>query len=319
MKPLRLSSPLTAAILFSLLLAIPAHSDDATSWQSNDKPLAFNDVNEQLHKNYAHAKEEIRQALGPIILCTGDSISLLKGKDKTTISFIKPHYTGLKQIAHITLGSFIILTNHTDENLSTDTLGRLQAYKDGIEKASFGLEKDQGLESGDESRQKELVNKTLSFLNTVINDKRVSHADLQKYVRSCTVPDLRNAYEAAGSQITTMDNAVAQWHKEMTPEEWKKLHVIIWTSHMPRQGLLAYQYFSKLLNLSQEGEQLIVVESPTPSNDELAIDLLLIHILDGKVATNFFNDPWRMHRDLLSDGAKEYLQKHKLIGNKTSN
>src|SRR6202030_3053720 len=144
MSTLKLSITLMAMMLSVLLSVIPAYAENAT-WSEAGKPLAFNDVNEQLHKNYAHAKDEIRQALGPIILCTSDSVSLLKGKDKTTVPFIRPHYTGLKQVAHITLGTFILLTNHTDENLSADTLERLQTYKAGIEKAALGLQKDQAL------------------------------------------------------------------------------------------------------------------------------------------------------------------------------
>ena len=90
------------------------------------------------------------------------------------------------------------------------------------------------------------------------------------------------------------------------------------TSHMPRQGLLSFQYFSKLLNQAQEGDQIIVAESAGTTDEEQAIDLLLTHMLDGKVAVEFFKDPWRMHRDLLSDGAKEWLEKHKLQGNLVS-
>ena len=315
MNLLKSSSSLIATLLSGLLCTIPAYSENAAPWQL-DKPLAFTEVNEQLQRNYAHAKDEIRQNLGPIIFCTNDSVSLLKGKDKTTVPFITPRSTGLKEIAHITLGSYILLTNHTDEILTAEKIERLQAFKTGIEKAAPDLQNNEGLEPRDDSRQEELIKKTISFLSNVINAKRVSHTDLQKYVRSCAVPDLENAYEAAGSQITTIDDAVAIWHKQMTPEEWSNLHVIILISHMPRQRLLSFQYFSKLLNQPQEGKQIIVSEGP--SNDEQAIDLLLTHILDGKVALDFFRDPWRMHRDLLSDGAQKYLQEHKLQGNQIS-
>ncbi len=314
------SNSLLATLVTSLLCTIPAHSENVYPAKP-DKPLAFYEVNEQLHKNYAIAKDEIRQGLGPIIICTNESISLLKGKDRTTVPFIRPRYTGLKEVAHITLGTFVLLTNHTDENLNADMIERLQALKTGIEKAAVNLQNNEGLAPGEDASQEELIKKTTTFLSKVITDKRVSRAGLQEYVRACAVPDLENAYEAAGSQITTMDDALAQWHKEMTPEEWNKLHVIILTTHMPRQGLAAFQYFSKLLNQAQEGEQIIVSEHPSAdkqANDEQAIDLLLTHILDGKVAVEFFKDPWRMHRDLLSDGATKYLQEHELHGNKTS-
>ena len=43
---------------------------------------------------------------------------------------------------------------------------------------------------------------------------------------------------------------------------------------------------------------------------EPGMDLLATHALDRKVAIDFFKDKWRMHRDLLSDGARQYLKKH---------
>jgi hypothetical protein len=321
LNSLKSSCSLMAALLCHLLCQLlctsPTYSADAASWQSNQpaKPLAFNDVNEQLHKNYAHAKDEIRQKLGPIVFCTNMAISLHKGKDVTTVPFQTPRYTGLKQVSHITLGSFFLLTNHTDEKLSADQIERLKAYKAGIEKAAPELQTNQGLVTEDDAKQQELIKKTLAFLGKVIDDKQVSHSDLRTFVRSCTVSDLENAYEAAGSQIRTMDDTMAKWHKEMTDEEWNKLHVIILTGHMPRPGLLSYQYFSKLLCQNQEGEQIIVAEGLT--DEEQAIDLLLTHIIDGKVAVEFFQDPWRMHRDLLSDGGELYLKEHKLQANWT--
>ena len=232
MKLLKFSSALIPSIFCSLLCTIPAQPE--STWIETGKPLAFNDSNELLHKNYAHAKDEIREALGPIILCSSDSISLLKGSDKTTVTFITTRNTGLKQIAHITLGTFIILTNHTDENLSTDTLERLQTYRSSITTAAVRLQKEQGLETADAPKQQKLINQTISFLSSVIDEKRVSHADLLKFVHSCATPDLDNAYQAAGSQLTSIDQTVTKWHKEMTSEDWNKLHVVIWTAHMPK-------------------------------------------------------------------------------------
>jgi hypothetical protein len=311
---------LATLLLSSIVYTVPVRAETWSKSSEPDKPLAFDAVNQQLFKNYTHAKDEIRQKLGPIVMCSNVSVTLLKGKERSTVPFIRPHYTGLKEVAHITLGSFILLTNHTDEELTAEKIEKLKEYRDGIEKASAELQKNEGLEPVDQARQQELVKKTLAFLDKVIAAKRVSTGELDTYVRTTTIPDLENAYEAAGSQITTMDDAMSKWHREMTAEEWKKLHVIILTTHMPRKELLAFQYFQKLLNQPEEGEQIIVAESAGTTTDEQAIDLLLTHILDGKVAVAFFQDPWRMHRDLLSDGAKEWLQKHKLKANElTSN
>jgi hypothetical protein len=90
------------------------------------------------------------------------------------------------------------------------------------------------------------------------------------------------------------------------------MYVFIATAHMPRQELIAYQYFAKLLNQSQEGDRVIVGENPETETEQQGIDLLLTHILDRQIAIQFFNDPWRMHRDLLSDAGKKWLSEHKL-------
>ncbi len=318
MKSFKSTCSLLLAVSSINLYAAPALCQSMGAQPSDkpavtEKPLAFNAVNEQLLKNYTLAKDEIRAGLGPIIVCSGNSIALHKGKNIESVVIIKPRYTGLKEVAHITLGTFVLLINHTDENLSTAQIDKLKTYKTGIEQAASGLEKNEGLAPTDNPMQEELIKKTLAFLGTVIEAKRVSHVDLQKYVRSCATPDMHNAYEAAGTQIEAMDKAVSEWHKAMTADEWKNLYVVIMTGHMPRQQLLAFQYFSKLLNQPQEGDRIIVAEGL--SEEQQALDLLVTHILDRKIAIEFFQDPWRMHRDLLSDGAKEYLEKHKMQGN----
>ena len=37
------------------------------------------------------------------------------------------------------------------------------------------------------------------------------------------------------------------------------------------------------------------------------LDLLATHLVDTQVGIDFFNDPNRMARDLLSDGTRDYL------------
>lgn len=293
-------------------LALPAANAETWSESTSDKPLAFNEVNQLLMKNYGLAKDELHERLGPIVLCMDNSLTLINGKHREKIPFIKLHYTGLKEVSHITLGTFVLLVNHTDENLSDKTIARLNEYKSGIEKASSQVSTNEGLKPEDEARQKALISTTLAFLERSIKEKRVSADELQVYVRATSVPDLENADEAVASQMTSMDKAMAKWRKELTPEEWNKLYIFIATAHMPRQQLIAFQYFAKLLNQTQEGDRVIVGENPGTTTEEQGIDLVLTHILDRKVAVQFFNDPWRMHRDLLSDAGTKWLNEHKL-------
>ena len=68
---------------------------------------------------------------------------------------------------------------------------------------------------------------------------------------------------------------------------------------------VAVQYFAKLLGERGEGKRIIFAESRFEESQEL--QLLGTHILDTEVGVAFFNDPWRMQRDLLSSAADSYL------------
>jgi hypothetical protein len=79
---------------------------------------------------------------------------------------------------------------------------------------------------------------------------------------------------------------------------------------MPREQHASFQYFSKVLGVKREGRQNRLQRRPSRGKD--ALNLLHTHMLDKKIAQSFFDDRWRMHRDLLSDGAARYLRSHKL-------
>jgi hypothetical protein len=45
-------------------------------------------------------------------------------------------------------------------------------------------------------------------------------------------------------------------------------------------------------------------------NEKDALNLLAPHVVDESADEAFFGDPMRMHRDLLADAAKAYLDAH---------
>jgi hypothetical protein len=65
------------------------------------------------------------------------------------------------------------------------------------------------------------------------------------------------------------------------------------------------QYFARLLGQSGEGRRIIYAESLF--EEPRALDLLATHLVDSRIGVEFFNDPERMKRDLLSDAAQQYL------------
>jgi hypothetical protein len=99
------------------------------------------------------------------------------------------------------------------------------------------------------------------------------------------------------------------WRKEMTPEEWTRLRVIVMGSALPRRGNLAVQYFARLLGEKSESPRLVYAESVW--EEDRALRLLATYMLDTGVGVAFFDDPLRMHRDLLADAATEYIKQLK--------
>jgi hypothetical protein len=62
-----------------------------------------------------------------------------------------------------------------------------------------------------------------------------------------------------------------------------------------------------VLNEPREGRRIVYAESLW--EEPRALDLMGTHMLDGAVGEAFFGDYWRMHRDLLADAAKGYLDR----------
>lgn len=100
----------------------------------------------------------------------------------------------------------------------------------------------------------------------------------------------------------------AAWRKRLTPAEWNALHVVMIGPHMPREQECSIQFFERLFGEPEEGKRIIYAKALW--NEKDALDLLATHVVDESAGAAFFGDPMRMHRDLLADAAKAYLDAH---------
>lgn len=296
----------------SIAAAAECPSDSVKSDKRDEYP--FIATNRLFLKNYSAAKKELRQNLGPVIICTGDSLSLHKEGSVERHKFIGYKYTTLKQIAHITLGTYVILINHCGSELPAETRSTLESFGEAIRKAASQIE-TLDLSDKEKQNQKEICEKTIAFIDRTLKEGELTRNELRNYTRSVAALTLDNAYGAVGEQLSTIDGIVRKWLEQMPEEDREKLHVIIETGHMPREKQSSLQYFLFLLKEKRPGRRVITMESM--KNEEEGINLLLTHILDEKVAVDFYADSWRMHRDLLSDGATKYLKKDIRRFNKT--
>ncbi len=124
-------------------------------------------------------------------------------------------------------------------------------------------------------------------------------------MRKLTPLVMANAAAAARAALDMLDHQVRAWKAELTAQEWDALTIIVVGRQLPRNQNLAVQYFARLLGQPGEGKRLIYAEGL--GDEPRSLDLLATYRVDTQIGIDFFNDPSRMTRDLLSDGARDYL------------
>src|SRR5262249_36135355 len=149
---------------------------------------------------------------------------------------------------------------------------------------------------------------TTTFANRVLKEKTCSLADLDSFTRGLGHDALENAYEAISAQLTEMEKDLDDFTAMLSPEERKRIHVIVFGAHMPRLRNSIMLLLEKYFGEETEGQHIIYCEGT--DNEEKGIELAATHIVDSHIGISFFGDPWRMHRDLLGDGAVRFLREH---------
>ena len=214
-----------------------------------------------------------------------------------------PIYDPVKTIAHIPLAIYVTLIPG-DGAVDDNRLKTLAGLRELIPPAEASLDTLK-LSAATLARQKRIVAASLAFLDDVAGRRQFAPAVLLAFTRGMAPLVMENVAEAARAQLDATHAQVSAWRRDLSPQEWNQLHVLIIGPHMPREDLVVMQYFLRLLHEAREGRRVVYAESLW--EEPQALDLLGTHLLDGRVGEAFFGDYMRMHRDLLGDAAKQYL------------
>src|SRR5262249_22265519 len=150
---------------------------------------------------------------------------------------------------------------------------------------------------------------SLAYLDQLAKARKFRSEEVIAYIQSIMPAVQENINEAARSQLDGLHKQMSAWRADMTADEWTKLRVVIMGSALPRRGNLAVQYFARLLGEKSESPRIVYAESVW--EEDRALRLLATYMLDAGVGVAFFDDPLRMHRDLLADAAAEYIKQMK--------
>ncbi len=285
--------------------APPSSQQPAAEGEAPKDPLVA--LNQQFRQEYKQAKAAALAKVGPVILTEGDTLVLLRGGTREEGPLRPPLYHQLKAVAHVPLALHVLLSADAGGPLSEARLGSLRRYRELMIAARDGFS-GQGLSAEQTARQRRIFDESAVLLDGVLARGRIGKDGLAAYIDRIRAPMNANITEATHAQMELLYATVGAWRKKLSPAEWASLHVVIISAHMPREDEVGFQFFSRLLNEPFEGRRIVYAEGLW--QEPQALDLLATHLVDGGVGEAFFNDARRMHRDLLADVARAYLDAH---------
>lgn len=254
---------------------------------------------------YSRAKDAAQARRGPLILVEGDNLVLISGKLREEVKVMPEIYHSLKAIAHIPLALDVLLASRPGDLRSADgALDELQKYRAMIVEAEKSLG-THGFDPEQMERQKKIVGESLKLLDLIVKGPEPSQEERIAFARRMNPLVLANVDDSVREQLDACHRQVTAWKARMTPEDWSRLRVIVMGMALPRKNNTAMQYFERLLGEPGEGGR--VVYSESVFDETKALDALAVRDVDTQIGIDFFNDPLRMHRDLLGDAASLYV------------
>lgn len=286
--------PMPHVLLLALLLT-----------QAAPIPRPLTDLNDGFRRAYSDAKKRMLAGADPIIVAGGDTAVLLLGGRRIEASVAAPLYDTLKVIAHVPLAIDVALTPG-EGALDADRVRTLENLRALIPPARASLE-GIGLPAPLLARQETIVTESLAFLDELLARRELRRDRVDAFVQRVVPAVMANVADATRADLDALHAQVSAWRRDMGPAAWDRLHVVIVGPHMPRDGSVTTQYFSRLLREPAEGRRIVYAEALW--EETRSMDLLATHLLDGRIGEAFFGDAMRMHRDLLADAGRDYLLK----------
>jgi putative intracellular protease/amidase len=271
-------------------------------------------LNHYFHKDYEALVDlttlSLEHAGTPVIIAAGDELILRHRGLREVVRFIPPLYHQLKAIGHMVFGIHLSLEVRAHNGLNETELFQIlqQQY---LLKAVLHNLADEGIP--DEARQDQavLLSQAFALLTEVLRNRAVDRPTLREFARTTGALMLDNNTRAQRAALDGLHAAVTAWLARMTEDVRAKLCVVVCGAHQARSQDIVMEYFQRLLGEqaatgAARENRLIYTESSF--GEEGALDLIARHVIDQDAGEAFFGDRMRLQRDLLSEGAAEYVE-----------
>jgi hypothetical protein len=291
---------LVALLLVGLALAAPSVAQPVAATPAEQ---AADGLDLDLLHAYREAKKiRLAQTSPVIVIAFGEAVLIRAGSERR-VDFTPRGYDSFKDMSHTVLGFYGAAALALADPKS-DWAGEFRTLRQRVaavlpQLAALGFAGDR-LE-----RQTRLLSSAIDFADRMLAAGAVTQEALTAYARRAAPLVLANATDAAAVQLDGLHALVQQWRGEMGEAEWKRLYVIILGPHMPRAGNLQFQYFVNAMGAPAIDQRLFYAEGILDVKGGL--DFLATIVTDRELSATVFDDPLRMDRDLLADGAEARL------------
>jgi hypothetical protein len=271
-------------------------------------------LNHYFHKDYEALVDlttlSLEHAGTPVIIAAGDELILRHQGLREVVRFIPPLYHQFKAIGHMVFGIHLSLEVRAHNGLNETELFQIlqQQY---LLKAVLNNLADEGIPDEVREDQAVLLSQAFALLTEVLRNRAVDRATLREFARTTGAQMLNNNTRAQRAALDGLHAAVTAWLASMTEDVRAKLCVVVCGAHQARSQDIVMEYFQHLLGEqaatgAARENRLIYTESTF--GEEGALDVIARHVIDQDAGEAFFGDRMRLQRDLLSEGAADYVE-----------
>src|SRR4051794_861768 len=300
------AGPLFARGLAVAVLVLAAAGTGFAEDQSPPDPFKLlNDVDSAI---YQDAKHRVVGAVDPVVIVGFEDIVIRHAGQTRRVAHIPPAYQVLKSIGHTPRSIWAALRPAVEGRDPEATWrGKLADLRPKITAAKAALPAA-GLSPTATARDTRLLDASAGLIDVYLATGLPDQARLEGDMRVLAPVILADATEAARLQLDAIHADLRPWWNGLSDAERAATYVVVLGPKTPREGNLAYTYFVNLLGRAQDGYRVIYAEGIF---DEAGADALLAQLVtDRKLSADFFVDERRMERDLLADGAEDWVLEH---------
>lgn len=275
---------------------------------------AITDLNQSFHESYNNLIHRTYETLGkentPVIIMAHEEVMLFFRGEQETINIIPRLYHQLKGIGHVSFGVYVTLADNGYGELRDDIRENLENQKYLIGRGLSYLDYEP-LPMKYMPTQRKMLETALEIIEDVLVTGTVVKEKVLEYGKQSAPWYLEGAAISARLEIDELHKTVMQWKEYMGPENWENIHVVVCAAHQGRYREATLQYFQRLLGeevgqAAEKEDRVIYAEHI--DEPRAAMDLLARHMVDQRASVDLFGSCTRLQRDLMSDGAHEYLQ-----------